>query len=103
MKKIYSFLLSLLVMTVWSTRVSADIVDNYSYQFEGLQTYNLPKDWAPAGWGHIIDSYDGAYVSYRGMSSGGVDDRDASPWAPSPWALTIGIRRMYATFWSPQR
>lgn len=93
MKKIYSFLLSLLVMTVWSTKVSADIVDNYSYQFEGLQTYNLPKDWAPAGWGHIIDSYDGAYVSYRGMSSGGVDDSGC---------LSVGSQSVGSDYWDSQ-
>ena len=75
MKKIYSVLLSLLAAAVWGVKADAETVDNYSYGFEGISSTTLAHDWAPSGWGHIIDGddYNYEYVSYKGDSSAGVD------------------------------
>ena len=56
----------------------AEVVTNYSFDFSGLST--TAHDFAPSGWGHIVDSYlstddyESYYVSYTQKTSGGVDD-----------------------------
>ena len=51
----------------------------YTYNFEGLSTSST--DFAPAGWGHVVEGYDGYgdfyYVDYRLKESGGYGDNGA--------------------------
>ena len=57
----------------------ADVVSPYTYNFEGLSTSST--DFAPAGWGHVVDGYDGYgdfyYVDYQLKESGGYGDNGA--------------------------
>ena len=57
----------------------ADVVSPYTYNFEGLSTSST--DFAPAGWGHVVDGYDGYgdfyYVDYQLRESGGYGDNGA--------------------------
>ena len=57
----------------------ADVVSPYTYNFEGLSTSST--DFAPAGWGHVVEGYDGSgdfyYVDYRLKESGGYGDNGA--------------------------
>ena len=57
----------------------ADVVSPYTYNFEGLSTSST--DFAPAGWGHVVEGYDGYgdfyYVDYRLKESGGYGDNGA--------------------------
>ncbi len=57
----------------------ADVVSPYTYNFEGL--YTSSTDFAPAGWGHVVEGYDGYgdfyYVDYRLKESGGYGDNGA--------------------------
>ena len=57
----------------------ADVVSSYTYNFEGLSTSST--DFAPAGWGHVVEGYDGSgdfyYVDYRLKESGGYGDNGA--------------------------
>ena len=57
----------------------ADVVRPYTYNFEGLSTSST--DFAPAGWGHVVDGYDGYgdfyYVDYQLRESGGYGDNGA--------------------------
>ncbi len=57
----------------------ADVVSSYTYNFEGLSTSST--DFAPAGWGHVVEGYDGYgdfyYVDYRLKESGGYGDNGA--------------------------
>ena len=57
----------------------ADVVSPYTYNFEGLSTSST--DFAPAGWGHVVEGYDGSgdfyYVDYQLKESGGYGDNGA--------------------------
>ena len=57
----------------------ADVVSPYTYNFEGLSTSST--DFAPAGWGHVVEVYDGYgdfyYVDYQLKESGGYGDNGA--------------------------
>ena len=57
----------------------ADVVSSYTYNFEGLSTSST--DFAPAGWGHVVEGYDGYgdfyYVDYQLKESGGYGDNGA--------------------------
>ena len=57
----------------------ADVVSPYTYNFEGLSTSST--DFAPAGWGHVVEGYDGYgdfyYVDYQLKESGGYGDNGA--------------------------
>ena len=57
----------------------ADVESPYTYNFEGLSTSST--DFAPAGWGHVVEGYDGYgdfyYVDYRLKESGGYGDNGA--------------------------
>ena len=57
----------------------ADVVSPYTYNFEGLSTSST--DFAPAGWGHVVEGYDGYgdfyYVNYQLRESGGYGDNGA--------------------------
>ena len=57
----------------------ADVVSPYTYNFEGLSTSS--NDFAPAGWGHVVDVYEGYgdyyTVNYQLRESGGYGDNGA--------------------------
>ena len=71
----------------------ADVVSSYTYNFEGLSTSST--DFAPAGWGHVVEGYDGSgdfyYVDYRLKESGGYGDNGAY--------LYIGSQTIGDGFW----
>ena len=71
----------------------ADVVSPYTYNFEGLSTSST--DFAPAGWGHVVEGYDGSgdfyYVDYRLKESGGYGDNGAY--------LYIGSQTIGDGFW----
>ena len=77
MNRIYS-LLTVMVLALTLPGAHAEVVTNYSFDFSGLST--TAHDFAPSGWGHIVDSYfstedyEKYYVSYTQQTSGGVDD-----------------------------
>ena len=77
MNRIYS-LLTVMVLALTLPGARAEVVTNYSFDFSGLST--TAQDFAPSGWGHIVDSYfstednESYYVSYTQKTSGGVDD-----------------------------
>ena len=77
MNRIYS-LLTVMVLALTLPGARAEVVTNYSFDFSGLST--TEHDFAPSGWGHIVDSYfstedyEKYYVSYTQQTSGGVDD-----------------------------
>ena len=77
MNRIYS-LLTVMVLALTLPGARAEVVTNYSFDFSGLST--TAHDFAPSGWGHIVDSYlstedyEKYYVSYTQKTSGGVDD-----------------------------
>ena len=77
MNRIYS-LLTVMVLALTLPGARAEVVTNYSFDFSGLST--TAHDFAPSGWGHIVDSYvstdgyESYYVSYTQKTSGGVDD-----------------------------
>ena len=71
----------------------ADVVSPYTYNFEGLSTSST--DFAPAGWGHVVEGYDGSgdfyYVDYQLKESGGYGDNGAY--------LYIGSQTIGDGFW----
>lgn len=79
MKKYYLWTLTLaIIMAMGSvTKIQAKETNDYLESFDGLSTSK--HDFAPAGWGHIVDymKYEGygwgsdVYVSYSAQSSGG--------------------------------
>ena len=77
MNRIYS-LLTVMVLALTLPGARAEVVTNYSFDFSGLST--TEHNFAPSGWGHIVDSYfstddyESYYVSYTQKTSGGVDD-----------------------------
>ena len=77
MNRIYS-LLTVMVLALTLPGARAEVVTNYSFDFSGLST--TAHDFAPSGWGHIVDSYFSTddyeyyYVNYTQQTSGGVDD-----------------------------
>ena len=71
----------------------ADVVSPYTCNFEGLSTSST--DFAPAGWGHVVEGYDGSgdfyYVDYQLKESGGYGDNGAY--------LYIGSQTIGDGFW----
>lgn len=77
MRKIYSLLAMMALapgVTAWAQKPVADYVEG----FDNLDTSN--HEFAPKGWGHIVENYDDwysgetYYVEYSNPQSGGVDD-----------------------------
>ena len=71
---------------IWGTlqarAYETETIQNYTYDFSdpSLTPANytsIAHDWAPAGWSHIIDSYEGDYntyyVDYFYIGTEGVD------------------------------
>ena len=56
----------MLALSMGFSMARADVVSPYTYNFEGLSTSST--DFAPAGWGHVVEGYDGYgdfyYVNY---------------------------------------
>lgn len=70
MRKIYLLFTAFAFIAGLST-AKAETVSPYSYGFDGLDVSE--HDFAPTGWNHIVDSYDGDYVSYTAYDEGGQD------------------------------
>ncbi len=77
MRKIYS-LLAMMVLALGIPAVAQESETNYVEGFDNLDTSN--HEFAPKGWGHIVENYDDwysgetYYVEYSNPQSGGVDD-----------------------------
>ena len=84
MRKTFFFLT--LMAVIWGTlqarAYETETIQNYTYDFSdpSLTPANytsIAHDWAPAGWSHIIDSYEGDYntyyVDYFYIGTEGVD------------------------------
>ena len=63
----FTLLFTMLALSMGFSMARADVVSPYTYNFEGLSTSST--DFAPAGWGHVVEGYDGSgdfyYVDYR--------------------------------------
>ena len=75
----FTLLFTMLALSMGFSMARADVVSSYTYNFEGLSTSST--DFAPAGWGHVVEGYDGYgdfyYVDYRLKESGGYGDNGA--------------------------
>ena len=77
MRKIYS-LLAMIVLALGIPAVAQGPVQNYVEDFDALDTSN--HEFAPKGWGHIVDNYsdwyggEDYYVEYSNPETGGQDD-----------------------------
>ena len=75
----FTLLFTMLALSMGFSMARADVVSHYTYNFEGLSTSST--DFAPAGWGHVVEGYDGYgdfyYVDYRLKESGGYGDNGA--------------------------
>lgn len=77
MRKMYS-LLAMMVLALGIPAVAQESETNYVEGFDNLDTSN--HEFAPKGWGHIVENYDDwysgetYYVEYSNPQSGGVDD-----------------------------
>lgn len=74
MRKMYS-LLAMMVLALGIPAVAQESVTNYVEGFDNLDTSN--HEFAPKGWGHIVDSYSSgwssSYVEYSNPQTGGQD------------------------------
>ncbi len=74
MRKIYS-LLAMMVLALGIPAVAQESIQNYVEGFDNLDTSN--HEFAPKGWGHIVDSYSSgwssSYVEYSNPETGGQD------------------------------
>lgn len=76
MRKIYS-LLAMMVLALGIPAVAQGPVQNYVEDFDALDTSN--HEFAPKGWGHIVDNYsdwyggEDYYVEYSNPETGGQD------------------------------
>ena len=74
MRKIYS-LLAMMVLALGIPAVAQESIQNYVEGFDNLDTSN--HEFAPKGWGHIVDSYSSgwssSYVEYSNPQTGGQD------------------------------
>lgn len=76
MKKMYS-LLAMMVLALGIPAVAQESVTNYVEGFDNLDTSN--HEFAPKGWGHIVDNYsdwyggETYYVEYSNPETGGQD------------------------------
>ena len=76
MRKIYS-LLAMIVLALGIPAVAQGPVQNYVEDFDALDTSN--HEFAPKGWGHIVDNYsdwyggEDYYVEYSNPQTGGQD------------------------------
>ena len=75
----FTLLFTMLALSMGFSMARADVVSSYTYNFEGLSTSST--DFAPAGWGHVVEGYDGYgdfyYVDYQLKESGGYGDNGA--------------------------
>ena len=77
MRKIYS-LLAMMVLALGIPAVAQESIQNYVEGFDNLDTSN--HEFAPKGWGHIVDNYSDwygggdYYVEYSNPQTGGQDD-----------------------------
>ena len=75
----FTLLFTMLALSMGFSMARADVVSPYTYNFEGLSTSST--DFAPAGWGHVVEGYDGYgdfyYVDYQLRESGGYGDNGA--------------------------
>ena len=75
----FTLLFTMLALSMGFSMARADVVSPYTYNFEGLST--SATDFAPAGWGHVVEGYDGYgdfyYVDYQLRESGGYGDNGA--------------------------
>ena len=75
----FTLLFTMLALSMGFSMARADVVSPYTYNFEGLSTSST--DFAPAGWGHVVEGYDGYgdfyYVDYQLKESGGYGDNGA--------------------------
>ena len=75
----FTLLFTMLALSMGFSMARADVVRPYTYNFEGLSTSST--DFAPAGWGHVVEGYDGYgdfyYVDYQLKESGGYGDNGA--------------------------
>ena len=89
----FTLLFTMLALSMGFSMARADVVSPYTYNFEGLSTSST--DFAPAGWGHVVEGYDGSgdfyYVDYRLKESGGYGDNGAY--------LYIGSQTIGDGFW----
>lgn len=89
----FTLLFTMLALSMGFSMARADVVSSYTYNFEGLSTSST--DFAPAGWGHVVEGYDGSgdfyYVDYRLKESGGYGDNGAY--------LYIGSQTIGDGFW----
>lgn len=74
MRKMYS-LLAMMVLALGIPAVAQESIQNYVEGFDNLDTSN--HEFAPKGWGHIVDSYSSgwssSYVEYSNPETGGQD------------------------------
>ena len=89
----FTLLFTMLALSMGFSMARADVVSPYTYNFEGLSTSST--DFAPAGWGHVVEGYDGSgdfyYVDYQLKESGGYGDNGAY--------LYIGSQTIGDGFW----
>ena len=89
----FTLLFTMLALSMGFSMARADVVSPYTYNFEGLSTSST--DFAPAGWGHVVEGYYGSgdfyYVDYRLKESGGYGDNGAY--------LYIGSQTIGDGFW----
>ena len=77
MRKIYS-LLAMMVLALGIPAVAQESIQDYVEGFDNLDTSN--HEFAPKGWGHIVDNYSDwygggdYYVEYSNPQTGGQDD-----------------------------
>lgn len=76
MRKMYS-LLAMMVLALGIPAVAQESIPDYVEGFDNLDTSN--HEFAPKGWGHIVDSYSSgwssSYVEYSNPQTGGQDGR----------------------------
>ena len=94
-KKLLNFLAVVCAFVVGFLPAKSETVQNYLESFDGLDVSS--HDFAPKGWGHIVDSYedwyDSYYVEYTNETSGGQDGGSY---------LAAGTQEFYDSYYDTQ-
>lgn len=80
----FTLLFTMLALSMGFSMARADVVSPYTYNFEGLSTSST--DFAPAGWGHVVEGYDGLATSIMSIT----DLRSQADMATTAPICTLG-------------
>ena len=64
----FTYLLTMLALALGFSVARADVVAPYTYDFSGLGSEKLVSSFAPPGWAHYVDRFQGARLRLSSTS-----------------------------------